>query len=122
MFPITESETVFGRSTCGAGLILVESVESIWSRLTTEIEDERHENQTDNRDDFDTGEDELGFSIDSHGEDVQADDNDNDDRDPCSRIDLRVPETNNDGGSGNFGAESDGTRVPVVPALKTLEY
>ena len=40
----------------------------IWS--TTQIDDESHDQETNNRDDLNTSEDELGFSVDLDSENV----------------------------------------------------
>lgn len=83
----------------GAGVLPVTKSETIVARRTAEINDESDKKQANNSNDLDTGENELGFTIDGDCKDVQADDEHDDDRDPGSLIDLVVPETNNDGSS-----------------------
>ena len=57
-----------------------------WS--TSEINDQGEEEETDDRDDLDTGEDEFGLTIDCNGEDVETKDDSNDDADPCSNLQI----------------------------------
>ena len=80
----------------------------IWS--TTKINNESHYQKSDNGDDLDAGENKFGFTIDSNGEDVQADNQDDDEGDPGGDIDVisTAPELNHDGGSGDFRAQGDG--------------
>ena len=49
------------------------------ARVASQIHDECKEDESDNRDDLDTCEAELGLAVDRYGEDVQADHKDNDD-------------------------------------------
>lgn len=96
VLPVAEPETVV----CGCT-----------AQVNAECEDE----QPNHCDDLDTGEDELCFTVDGNSKDVQTKNKDNDERDPCSRIDLVVPESDDDSGSGDFSAECDGRLVPRVP-------
>ena len=98
------------------GIIPVSEPESALVRRATQIDDQRKEQQTDNRDDLDTGENELGFAVNGDGEDVEAHNHDQDDRDPRCWCDRRVPELNHNGRGRDFGAERQSVRVPVVPA------
>ena len=86
------------------------------SRPSTKIDDQGHEEQSDNRDDFDTGEHEFRFAVDLDSEDVEAEDDDDDDGDPCGDIDTlgAVPELDDDGSGRDFGAECDGGLVPIL--------
>jgi hypothetical protein len=94
----------------GTGVMPVsESQASLFWR-TTEIDDEREDQETDDCDDLDTSEDEFRFTIDRNGEDVETEDDSDDDGDPCGNIDIpsTVPELNDNRGSRYFGAKSDG--------------
>jgi hypothetical protein len=93
----------------------------VWS--TTEINDESHDQETDDCDDLDTGEDEFGFTIDGNGEDVEADDEDNDDRDPYCDADVVCtwPVANNNRSGGDFGTEGDCRRIPVLFDHKSVQ-
>ena len=86
----------------------------VWS--AAEINDECHDQQTDDGDDLDGREDELGFTVDLDGEDVQAEDDADDEGDPRRNSDvLRAwPILNDDGGGRNFGAEGDCRGIPVL--------
>lgn len=86
----------------------------VWS--TTEINDESHDQKTDNRNDLNGGKDELGFTIDLYGEDVQADNEDDDKGNPDSNADVvrTLPVLDNDRGGGDFGTESDCRCIPVL--------
>jgi len=69
MFPEAESQTVV-----------------CWS--TAKIDDESREQQANNRDYLDTGKDEFGLTIDLNGEDIQADNHEDDYGDPGSNVDV----------------------------------
>lgn len=85
---------------------------------TAEHDDKRGNEQTQNGNYLDTSEDELSFSIDTYGEDIQGDDDDDNDSNPNGRVDflLSIPEREEDGSSRYFSTESDGTLIPVVPS------
>ena len=55
---------------------------------TAKIDDEGQEQEANNRYYLDTGEDEFGFTIDLDGEDIQADNHNDDYRDPGSNVDI----------------------------------
>jgi hypothetical protein len=57
-------------------------------RCTTKHDDETQDQEADHSYDLDGGEDELGFSVDADGEDVQAQDEHDDDGDPNGWIVL----------------------------------
>lgn len=63
MLPVSETKTVV-----------------IWS--AAEVNNEGHDEEPNDGQDLDTSEDEFGFSVYCHGEDIEADDNDDDDRYP----------------------------------------
>ncbi len=85
---------------------------------TTEPDDDTSDEKTNNGDDLDGGENELGFTVDGDGKDVQADDEDEDERNPDSWVVLSfcVPELDQKSGGGDFSTESNGAVVPVVPS------
>jgi hypothetical protein len=87
----------------GTGVLPVAKTATVVVRTSAEVNNEGHDQETDNGDDLDTGEDELGFSINGDGEDIQANDDDEDDGDPCSRTNLVVPVPDQDSSSGKFG-------------------
>ena len=98
------------------GVLPVPETKTVVSRPSTKIDDQGHEEQSDNRDDLDTGEHEFRFAVDLDGEDVEAEDDDDDDGDPCGDIDPlgAVPELDDDGSGRDFGAEGDGGLVPIL--------
>jgi hypothetical protein len=55
---------------------------------TSEINNDGENQKTKNCDDLDTGEDKFCFSIDGYGKDIKAEDNDNNDRDPCGNLEV----------------------------------
>ena len=87
-------------------LFPVPETATIMVRRTAEHNDKRDDEQAQDSDDLDTGEDELGFSVDTHSEDIQGDDDDDDDGDPDGGVDLllSIPERDENGSSRNFGA------------------
>jgi hypothetical protein len=89
----------------------------LWS--TTEINNESHDQKTNNCDDLDTGKDKLGFTIDGNGEDIEADNDDNNYGDPCCDADIgcTVPVSDDNRSGRNFGTESDGGIIPVLLRL-----
>jgi hypothetical protein len=86
----------------------------LWS--TTEINNECHDQETNDSKDLDTGKNELSLTINGHGEDVQADNENDNDRNPCCDIDVlcTLPISNDDRSSGYFSAESDCGSIPVL--------
>lgn len=102
----------------GTGVSPVLKTKAMLSRDTTTIDDESEDQQTDDGDDLDRGKDELGFAIDGDGENVETQDEDDDDRDPGCDVDMdsTMPILNDGRGSGDFGAQGNGTGVPVVPS------
>ena len=104
-------------------------------RPATKVEDERQNEQAKDSDNLDTGEDELGFAVDGHGKDVQTNDQDQDNRNPCSDlnaceklgerlrnevglrrtyIDLIIPVSDYDGRRRNLCTQRDGRRIPIL--------
>lgn len=85
-----------------------------WS--TTKIDNEGHDEKTNNCNDLDTGKDEFSFTIDLDGKDIQADYEHDEDRDPDCNTDLSfgIPKSNDNGGGRNFGTKSDSRRIPVL--------
>jgi len=83
---------------------------------TAKINNESHDQKTNNCDDLDTGKDKFGFTINGDGEDIEADDEDNNYGDPCCNTDIgcTVPVSDNNRGGRNFGTESDGRSIPVL--------
>ena len=75
---------------------------------TTGRNDDAENDETDNRQDLDTGKPELGLAVCTRAENVDADDDQQTDRDPDTVVDGLVPEIDEDGGSGKFGGENDG--------------
>lgn len=86
----------------------------LWS--TPKINDESHDQETNDSDDLDGCEDELSFTIDLDGEDVQANDESDDESDPRRNRDVlrALPILNDDGGGRDFGTESDCRSIPVL--------
>ena len=65
-----------------SGVLPVSEAKTVVGWATTEIKDKGKEQKTHDRNDLDRGKDELGFSVYRDGEDVQAKDDDDDNRDP----------------------------------------
>ena len=105
----------------GTWVLPVAKAKSVVGWSTAEVNDQGKEKQTDNGEDLDRSEDELGFSVDGYGKDVQSKNDDNDDGDPSSLVDGVVPETNNNSSGGDFSAKSNGRVVPVVPSNSKTE-
>lgn len=84
----------------------------VWG--AAEPDDDTAEEETEDCDDLDGCEAELGFTVYRYSEDVQANDDDNDDSDPDSLVDLAlgIPEADDDGSGRDFGTKSDGTLIP----------
>lgn len=61
------------------------------SRGTTQIDDETEDDETDNCDDLDGGEPELAFTEGAGTQEVDDDDDDTSDGNPCGIVDLAVP-------------------------------
>lgn len=70
------------------------------TRVSTKVNDERHEQKAHNRDDLNGGEDEFSFAIDGDCKDVQTKDHYDNQRDPGRDVDMIRPGPilNNDGG------------------------
>ena len=86
----------------------------LWS--AAKINDESHDQETNDGNDLDGCEDELGFTIDLDGEDVQADDESDDESNPRRNRDVLCawPILNDDRGGRDFGTESDCRVIPVL--------
>ena len=86
--------------------------------VSAEIDNEGHEQETDNGDELDGCEDELGLAINGDCEDVQADDKHDDKGDPSCDVDVvgTVPELNDSRCGRDLCTECNGAGVPVVPA------
>lgn len=87
----------------------------IWP--TAKIEDEGKDQKAKDGNDLDPSEAELGLSINGHSENVQANNDDDDDGNPGGNVDAvsSMPELNDSRRCRDFGAESDGARIPVIP-------
>jgi hypothetical protein len=85
----------------------------------TKVNNECHNQKTNNCDNLHTGKYEFGFSVDGNCEDVEAYDNDNDDGYPRGDINISCsfPELDDDSSSTDLSAEGDGR---IVPVLKTI--
>src|SRR6186713_2169906 len=81
---------------------------------TTKVNDKSQYKQAHDSYNLDTGKDKFGFTIDRNSEDIQADNEHDDDCDPCRLVDLIVPIGNDDSGGRDFGAECDCGLVPIV--------
>ena len=81
-------------------LPVVKSIgKAVWP--TTYDENEGHDQETHDRDDLDSRETEFGFTVDGDSENVQANDQDDNERDPCRDIDAfrTIPILNDEGRS-----------------------
>lgn len=87
----------------------------IWR--TAQVDDEGEQQQAKDGDDLDGSEDEFRLAVYRNSEDVQADDENDDEGNPCSHIDMlgTVPELNDGRCGRNLGAEGDSAGIPVVP-------
>lgn len=87
-------------------------------RPTTEVDNEGHDQKTDEGDDLDASENELCFSVDRDGEDVETDYKHNDEANLSSDIDTICawPILNNNRGSTNLSTKCDSARISVIPA------
>lgn len=86
----------------------------VWS--TTQVNNEGHDQEANDGDDLDTRKNELGFSIDLNSEDIQADDQSNDQRDPDCNTDMvgALPVLDDDGGGRDFGTKCNCGVIPVL--------
>jgi len=85
-------------------------------RRTAKIDDKSKEEQADDCDDLYGCEDELGFTINGDGEDIQTDDEGEDDGDPSGLVNSIIPEPDDDGSGRDLGAEGERVADPVVPS------
>ncbi len=99
VLPITETQTVVGRP-------------------STKINNKREDDQSNDGKNLDTGKAKFGLSIDRDCEYVQADDQNDDQRDPSCDINTNgsVPKLDDDRSRRDFRAQRDGGLIPVVPA------
>lgn len=97
IFPVTESNPVMGRA-------------------AAKIKAQRHEEETNDRDNLDAGKNEFCFSIDGYGEYVETDDDNDDYRYPSCNVDANsaIPELNDERSCRDFGAKGDGGGVPIL--------
>lgn len=79
-------------------------------------DDETDKNQTDDGDELDAREPELGLTKDLDGEDVESEVDAQNDGDPYSSGHGRGPVIQNDGTRRGLGGDKNGVGVPVVPA------
>ena len=105
------------------GILPVPESQAIVRRPSAKVEDQSQQEQTDDGDDLDASEAEFGFTIDRHGEDVEAHDHNDDDGNPCGNVDVlgTRPELDDDGRRGNLGAECDGTRIPILLPCQMMD-
>lgn len=101
MLPVSEPETV-----------------ARWP--STKIDDESKYQQSNNCNDLDTRETKLGFSVNGHREDIQANHKNDDERYPGGNVNVHstMPELYHDRRSRDFRAKRDGTLVPILIANK----
>jgi hypothetical protein len=68
---------------------------ALWS--TTNVDNECHDQETDNRNDLDTGEDEFSLTIDGYSKDVEGKHEKDDEGDPYGNADMlcALPVLNN---------------------------
>lgn len=115
-----EATSAAGGDVLGHGTRVLPVVEAktTLGRTSAKVNAECHDQETDNGDDLDRGEQEFGFTIDGDGEDIQAHNEHKDNGDPGSDVDVDStgPVLDNDRRGGDFSAESDSARIPVVPA------
>lgn len=85
-------------------------------RSTTKINDECHDEQTNDSDDLYTGKYEFGLAIDCNGEEIEAKNKDDDEGDPYCNTDVlsALPVVDNDGGGGNLSTESNRGGIPIL--------
>lgn len=85
-------------------------------RSTAKINDECHDQETNDREDLDTCEDKFSFSVYLDGEDIQADNEDYDDGDPYSYADVlrTFPVLDDDSCGRDFGTEGNRGGIPVL--------
>ena len=97
-------------------ILPVSETKTVVGRPSAQIEDEGQKEQSHNGDDLDTSEDEFRFAVDLDGEDVETEDDDKNNGDPCADIDIlgAVPELDDDGSGRDFGAEGNGRLVPIL--------
>lgn len=104
-----------------AWVLPVAETDAVTGGTATEVDDERGDDQDDNGDDLDETEPKLGLTIVLDTEEVDAEYEDEENRDPSGRIDACVPVLDDDGGGRDFGWKSDAVRVPVRPAQGETE-
>jgi hypothetical protein len=79
----------------------------VWA--TSKIEDNGQDQKTDDGEDLDASKQELSLTVDLDGENVKADDTNQDDGNPNSRVDAVGPEVDNESSGRNFDTKSDGS-------------
>ena len=99
-------------------LLPVSESEAVMVGSTTKHDDKTRNEQTEKSDDLDRSKDKLSLAIDTYCKDVEADDEDNDERNPDGGVVflILIPERHQDSSGRDFGTESDGALVPGVPA------
>ena len=97
----------------GAWVFPVAESQSIALGAAAKVDDEGQNEQSNDGNDLDTCKDKFGFAVYTNRENVQTDDEDDDDRDPCGEIDGVIPIFDQDRGGSDFSTERDRALVPV---------
>lgn len=98
----------------GTGVLPVLEAEAALLADGTDVDEEREDDQTDDGEDLDACEPELGLSVSASTEEVDRDDDDEAGRDEDGGRGIG-PEGAENGGGREFGGEDDRPVVPVVP-------
>lgn len=81
-----------------------------------EEEDDAEDDETEDGDELNTGEPELGLSEEGDGDYVEQQDDEENHGDPDSDVDGSIPVVEHDCGRASLGGDQHGICVPVVPA------
>ncbi len=100
-----------------SGVFPVAEAKAVTARTSAKVDDERGNDENNDGDNLDEAEPELGLTVVLDAEEVDTDDEDKEDRDPCGRVDggVGVPVLNQNGRGGNLGWDGNTVRVPVSP-------
>lgn len=100
----------------GTRIVPISETQSVMCWPSAKINNKGEDDQTHNSDNLNTGKTKLSLSVDGNCEDVQADDQDDNYRDPSRDVDANssIPELDDDCGRRDLSAEGYGRIIPIL--------